>query len=296
MPTLLAALGRTIAHPPEGLTSHKPIDLRAEVEADEAVCEAILQAAFDACENQASRKMEKPGKGCGFTWVHSPYCSYKSANGVHVLMSGEVSAWPGIDAVQAQHNAFVSGQASRDDEDDAHWLLDFYNTFVDPELEQASAVLGEAVLDRALDCLAQVQGTFAFIIYDSVRHRVLAARDRDGTAPLYWGATPEGHLLFGSRLSDLALTNPTATLFPAGVLFTSEQNLLTCPGEFGWTINRVDLPGELLSFVPAKDAAHFRGVKAIPRITSRGVVCGSVYKVASIADLAHPMTPHGVPK
>lgn len=26
-----------------------------------------------------------------------------------------------------------------------------------------------------------------------------AHRDREGTVPLFWGATPEGHLMFGSR-------------------------------------------------------------------------------------------------
>ena len=29
--------------------------------------------------------------------------------------------------------------------------------------------------------------------------------------------------------------------------------------------------------------------QAIPRITSKGVVCGSVYKVSSQADVAHPI-------
>ncbi len=32
-------------------------------------------------------------------------------------------------------------------------------------------------------------GSFAFVIYDSVFHRVLAARDAEGTQPMYWGAT-----------------------------------------------------------------------------------------------------------
>ncbi len=51
------------------------------------------------------------------------------------------------------------------------------------------------------------------------------------------------------------------------------------PGEAGWVIAGEDVPGELVSFVAADDAAHFRGVRAIPRITSKGMVCGAVYKV-----------------
>ena len=37
-----------------------------------------------------------------------------------------------------------------------------------------------------------IRGSFAFVIYDSVGHRVLAARDSDAVQPLYWGATGEG--------------------------------------------------------------------------------------------------------
>ncbi len=40
-------------------------------------------------------------------------------------MSGEVGAWPGLDAVSAQHNAFLRNE-QLPEEDDAHWLLDFY--------------------------------------------------------------------------------------------------------------------------------------------------------------------------
>ena len=45
-----------------------------------------------------------------------------------------------------------------------------------------------------------------------------------------------------------------------------------------------DWPGQLLSFV--RDKAGWRGVRAIPRITSKGVLCGAVYKVASLPDMA----------
>lgn len=204
-------------------------------------------------------------------------------------MAGEVSEWPGVDAVATGHNAFVRGQAPPE-EDDAHWLLDFYRTFTDPDVEQAEGVLGEDVMTKALDCLAALKGSFAFVIYDSVRHRVLAARDREGSVPLFWGATEEGQLLFGTQLADLEASNPTATAFPAGCLFTSVRNMFAYnPGERGWMIAGDDVPGELLSFVAAEDAAHFKGVRAIPRITSKGMVCGAVYKVASTADMSRPI-------
>jgi hypothetical protein len=44
--------------------------------------------------------------------------------------------------------------------------------------------------------------------------------DREGVAPLFWGATGTGQLMFGSLLADLTECDPTATAFPAGCLFT----------------------------------------------------------------------------
>ena len=52
----------------------------------------------------------------------------------------------------------------------------------------------DQVLQRALDCLSSIKGSFAFIIYDSVHHRVLAARDSGGAQPMYWGATGERYM------------------------------------------------------------------------------------------------------
>jgi hypothetical protein len=45
------------------------------------------------------------------------------------------------------------------------------------------------------------------------------------------------------------------------------------------------LPGQLLSFVKGEGAGGWRSVRAIPRITSKGVLCGAVYRVASRTDL-----------
>jgi hypothetical protein len=69
-------------------------------------------------------------------------------------------------------------------------------------------------------------------------------------------------------------------------LFASERTLSAYnPGDKGWVIEDEDFPGQLLSFLKS-DPTHWRGVKVIPRITSKGILCGAVYKVASRAKLA----------
>ncbi|KAG1665474.1 hypothetical protein FOA52_007606 [Chlamydomonas sp. UWO 241] len=222
------------------------------------------------------------GKGCGFGFMRGPYCSYATAGGVHVLFSGEVGEWPGIDSVQTNHDSFMSNVKPAED-DDAHWLLDFYSTFTHSEVHN-----DEAVLQEALECLSKLKGSFAFVIYDSVGHRVLAARDAEGAQPMYWGSTVDGRLLFGTTVTDLEACDPTCTLFPAGSLFASTRHVISSePGPKGWVIEGDDFPGEVLSFVKA-DEGHWRSVAAIPRITSKGCVTGAVYKVSSKPDMEHP--------
>ena len=67
--------------------------------------------------------------------IKSPYCSYAHREGVHVVFSGEVSKWPGIDAVESAHDAFMNGTAPAE-ANDASWLLDFYNTFTNTDVSQ----------------------------------------------------------------------------------------------------------------------------------------------------------------
>ncbi len=67
------------------------------------------------------------------------------------------------------------------------------------------------------ECVARLNGMFAFVLYDRVEGRVLAARDHFGIKPLYIHATPE-RLLFGSEIKAL-LTHPEvrAEADPEGV-------------------------------------------------------------------------------
>lgn len=282
---MLAVFDRETARAPTGLESYKSLELPRHVvpdEQDEARmeehCKEKLHQAFDKSKPNI-RKMQLLGHGNGFSFEASPYCSYSHKQGVHVLFAGEVSNWPGINPVGAAHDAFVRG----DDEQkhsDAGWLLEFYESFMGAHAVDAT--------NRALECLSKVEGSFSFVIYDELQKRVFAGRDKEGTQPLYWGATEEGQLLVGSALGDLEGCDPTATIFPPGSLFATERHTVAYnPGDMGWVISEGDWPGQLFSFLLDSDGEHFRGVKAIPRITSKGMLCGAVYKVASAKDMAH---------
>lgn len=62
------------------------------------------------------------------------------------------------------------------------------------------------------DCVRRLNGMFAFVLYDRVERRVLAARDHFGIKPLYLHATPE-RLLFASEIKAL-LTYPGVRATP----------------------------------------------------------------------------------
>lgn len=52
------------------------------------------------------------------------------------------------------------------------------------------------------DCVTRLNGMFAIAIWDSVRQRLLLARDRAGKKPLYYAARPDG-IAFSSELRSL---------------------------------------------------------------------------------------------
>lgn len=51
--------------------------------------------------------------------------------------------------------------------------------------------------------LSHLNGQFAFVIWDQVKRRLFAARDRLGEKPLYWACSDEGHFLLASEIKAL---------------------------------------------------------------------------------------------
>lgn len=68
--------------------------------------------------------------------------------------------------------------------------------------------------EKGVDCLAELRGMFAFVLWDRMRRRVFAARDRIGIKPLYIGSA-EGALFLSSELKAILLgTRRSPTLRP----------------------------------------------------------------------------------
>jgi asparagine synthase (glutamine-hydrolysing) len=106
------------------------------------------------------------------------------------------------------------------------------------ELEQAgfqfktasdTEVILTAYRAWGVDCLAKLNGMFAFGLYDRVRQRMFLARDRAGEKPLFFAHLP-GRFMFASELKAL-MADPA---FPRELDLTSLQYFLAygyVPGE-----------------------------------------------------------------
>lgn len=80
--------------------------------------------------------------------------------------------------------------------------------------------------EQGVEFLEELNGIFAFILYDSSRDRYLIARDHLGITPLYMGRDAEGNLYVASEMKALVSECRSVEEFPPGHLLDSETGEL----------------------------------------------------------------------
>ncbi|OMP04671.1 hypothetical protein COLO4_09431 [Corchorus olitorius] len=101
----------------------------------------------------------------------------------------------------------------------------------------------------------ELDGSFAFVIYDSKTGTVFAALGSDGGVKLYWGIAADGSVVISDDLEVIKEgCAKSFAPFPTGFMFHSEGGLMS----FEHPMNKI---------------------RAMPRIDSEGVICGSNFKV-----------------
>jgi len=100
-----------------------------------------------------------------------------------------------------------------------------------------------------------LDGSFAFVVYDSKDGTVFAALGSDGGLKLYWGIAADGSVVISDDLDVIkAGCAKSYAPFPTGCMFHSEGGLMS----FEHPMNKM---------------------KAMPRIDSEGAMCGASFKV-----------------
>ncbi|KAJ0242300.1 hypothetical protein HA466_0207830 [Hirschfeldia incana] len=133
----------------------------------------------------------------------------------------------------------LSGKSSNE----AMFVIEAYRTLRDRGPYPADQVL------RGLD------GSFAFVVYDTQTSSVFAALGSDGAESLYWGIAADGSVVMSDDIKIIKQgCAKSFAPFPTGCMFHSESGLM--------------------SFEHPKNK-----MKAMQRIDSEGVLCGANFKV-----------------
>ncbi|HSH46392.1 MAG TPA: asparagine synthase B [Longimicrobiales bacterium] len=77
--------------------------------------------------------------------------------------------------------------------------------------------------ERGANFLDDLNGIFAFVLYDEDRDRYLVARDPVGVVPLYYGRDADGTLYVASEMKALAPACQEVHVFPPGHVLDSEE-------------------------------------------------------------------------
>jgi asparagine synthase (glutamine-hydrolysing) len=118
---------------------------------------------------------------------------------------------------------------------------------------------------RGAACLPQLNGMFAFAIWDALERELVVVRDPSGIKPLFYAHLPQG-LIFASEAKALAPLLPPLQQLQADPLLC-QLSYLWCPGPgtLHPLIQSLE-PGSLLQCRPGERVARFRWCAPIPPV------------------------------
>jgi len=286
-----------------------------------AALDALVAAAADGAESASTITRLSPGVGFAAQGTHVAQAGPRAALYVG---APPPTGWGGAQEVEEEEeegDGAAAGGLSG-----AERVLSLVSE-LSAMLPDDAVESAKAALEALSDATAGEDGGdgFALVAFDAAEpgsggpSTLLVARDAAGAAPLWWGTTPQGLLLVGADPADLADCYPSAVEFPRGAFFHSAaageaeagraepgaRGFIILAGEEEGGAVRPPAPGRLASFVqrgrapgtgtlgrPPVGPPSYRPVRSIPRVTSAGLLCGAVFRVASegesLVDLTRP--------
>ncbi|HCY74487.1 MAG TPA: asparagine synthase (glutamine-hydrolyzing) [Ignavibacteriales bacterium] len=173
-----------------------------------------------------------------------------------------IDNWIGLAQSRLSIIDLSSGSQPIHNEDQSLWIIFNGEIFNYPEIRESLIKNGhkfytttdtEVILhlyqEKKEQCLADLNGQFAFVIWDSVKNEFFAARDRVGILPLFYKIENE-KLIFASEAKAIIEISDSVTKFdPIGLdqIFTYWTNL---PGRTAFKDINELAPGHYLKFSP----------------------------------------------
>ncbi|XP_022936793.1 stem-specific protein TSJT1 [Cucurbita moschata] len=231
---MLAIFHKTFAHPPEELNSPASFSGSKTPKLPEETLKDFLARhphnTFSVNFGQAAVLAYVPPDGRPFSPHQRLFCGFDE---IYCLFLGSLN---NLCALNKQYGLSKGSN-------EAMFLIEAYRTLRDRGPYPADQVLKE------------LDGSFAFVVYDSRVGAVFAALGADGGVKLYWGITADGSVVISDDVDVIKEgCAKSYAPFPTGCMFHSEGGLMS----FEHPMNKM---------------------KAMPRIDSEGAMCGANFKV-----------------
>jgi asparagine synthase (glutamine-hydrolysing) len=133
--------------------------------------------------------------------LHTGIQPIQGTRNVHIIHNGEIYNHARL------HAETLGGKFQKRTSSDSEVIVHLYETF-------------------GTDFCHLLDGMFAFVIFDSDKKQMMAARDPIGIKPLYYGKDSEGSLWFASELKSICDVCTEFEAFPPGHYFTPEQGFV----------------------------------------------------------------------
>ncbi|KAK1407092.1 hypothetical protein QVD17_38703 [Tagetes erecta] len=230
---MLAIFHKAFAHPPEELkspaTHHHPDQPKHPQQTLEQFLSIHPTNTFSMTFNDAALlAYVKPDRSYS---VHQR--SFSSIDDIYCLFIGS------LNNLYAQIKQYGLSKNTNE----AMFVIEAYRTLRDRGPYPADQVVKD------------LDGSFAFVVYDSKAGTVFTALGSDGGVKLYWGIAADGSVVISDDLEVIKSgCAKSFAPFPKGCMFHSEGGLMS----FEQPMNKI---------------------RAMPRVDSEGVMCGANFKV-----------------
>ncbi|KAJ3673306.1 hypothetical protein LUZ60_006680 [Juncus effusus] len=228
---MLAVFDRTVAEAPEGLKS-------PEGAASGAVAGVgpIMKHFAGVREGAVIVSLGSPGGAIGYDANHqNPLLPrlFGAVNDIFCVFEGQLE-----NMAQLKQEYGLSKMA-----DEVAVLIEAYKTLRDRGPYPPSKVIRD------------LNGKFAFVLFDSTQSSTFIATDAYGGVPFFWGTDSEDRMILSDDVEMVKKAcGKSFAPFPKGCFFTTKLGL-----------NSFEHPNNEL--------------KAMPRVDSQGQVCGATFKV-----------------